>query len=114
MFKITKDGAAIAMTEAPTYVKQHANGCFVLCAEAEAEGVAHGDTVYHMLGRPDIEGAETIMLETADAGAEIKDAQAAIDDLVVASLGADTTIGDIQAAIDDLVVASLEGGATNV
>lgn len=114
MFKIKKSGTTLAMTETPVYVKRHENGCFILCAPDEAEGIAHAGTVYHLLGRPEMEGAETVMLVEADAGAEIKDAQAAIDDLVIASLGADTTIGEIQAAIDDLVVASLEGGATNV
>ena len=38
MFKITKDGATVAMTEAPNYIKQAENGCFVLCPEAEATG----------------------------------------------------------------------------
>ena len=42
MFKITKDGATMAMTEAPNYIKQAENGCFVLCPEAEATGIAHG------------------------------------------------------------------------
>lgn len=73
MFKITKDGATVAMTEAPNYIKQAENGCFVLCPEAEATGIAHNGTVYHLLGRPDMAGAEiTIMLEETDAGAEIQ------------------------------------------
>ena len=73
MFKITKDGATVAMTEAPNYIKQAENGCFVLCPEAEATGIAHNGTVYHLLGRPDMAGAEiTVMLEETDAGAEIQ------------------------------------------
>lgn len=72
MFKITKDGATLAMTEAPNYIKQAENGCFVLCPEAEATGIAHNGTVYHLLGRPDMAGAEiTVMLEETDAGVEI-------------------------------------------
>lgn len=75
MFKITKDGATLAMTEAPNYIKQAENGCFVLCPEAEATGIAHNGAVYHLLGRPDMEGAEiTVMLEETDAGAEIQSA----------------------------------------
>ena len=42
MFKITKDGATMAMTEAPNYIKQAENGCFVLCPEAEATGIEIG------------------------------------------------------------------------
>lgn len=48
------------------------NGCFVLCQEAEATGIAHNGTVYHLLGREELEGAESVILEAADAGAEIQ------------------------------------------
>lgn len=114
MFMIIKDGATLAMTEDPTYIKRQKNGCFVLCQATEAEGVAHAGVVYHLLGRPDIESAETVMLTKTDAGAEIKDAQGAIDALVVARLGTDSTVVEIQSTIDNLVIASLEGGKTNV
>lgn len=72
MFKIIKDGTSLGMTEAPTYVRQAENGCFVLCQEAEATGIAHNGTVYHLLGREALEGAESVILEAADAGAEIQ------------------------------------------
>lgn len=79
MFKITKDGATVAMTEAPNYIKQAENGCFVLCPEAEATGIAHNGTVYHLLGRPDMAGAEiTVMLDfnpRPREGGDSKDAQ---------------------------------------
>ena len=41
MYKIIENGDTLAMTEAPTYVRRADNGCFVLCAEAEATGIAH-------------------------------------------------------------------------
>lgn len=72
MFKIIKDGTSLGMTEAPTYVRQAENGCFVLCQEAEATGIAHNGTVYHLLGREALEGAESVILEAADVGAEIQ------------------------------------------
>ena len=71
MYKITKDGATLAMTEAPTYIKQAENGCFVLCQEEEAAGIALGGVPYHLLGRTAMEGVETVMLEETDAGTEI-------------------------------------------
>ena len=58
MFKIIKDGTSLGMTEAPTYVRQAGNGCFVLCQEEEATGITYGGAVYHLLGREAIEGAE--------------------------------------------------------
>lgn len=72
MFKIIKDGTNLGMTEAPTYVRQAENGCFVLCQEGQATGIAYGGTVYHLLGREALEGAESVILEETDAGAEIQ------------------------------------------
>ena len=72
MYKITRDGETVAMTEAPNYVRRAENGCFTLCQEVEAEGIAHGGQVFHLLGRPDMAGAAaTVMLEETDAGGEI-------------------------------------------
>ena len=72
MFKIIKDGTSLGMTEAPTYVRQAENGCFVLCQEGQATGIAYGGTVYHLLGREALEGAESVIREETDAGAEIQ------------------------------------------
>lgn len=86
MFKIIQDGAVIAMTERPTHIKLLDNGCFGLCKEAEAQGIAHNGTPYHLLGRPELPGAETVMLEETDGGGAIVEMQTAIDDLTVATL----------------------------
>jgi hypothetical protein len=80
MYKIIKDGTTLAMTEAPNYVKQQANGCYTLCAEEEAAGIANAGTVYHLLGRQELEGVETIVLEKTDAGAMLAEAGQAAED----------------------------------
>ena len=72
MSRIVKDGAELALIEAPSYVRQAGNGCFVLCQEAEAAGIAHNGTVYHLLGREALEGAESVILEKTDAGDLVK------------------------------------------
>ncbi len=59
------------MTEAPTYIKKAVNGCYVLCPEPEAQGIAYNGQVFHLLGREEMEGVETVMLEETDAGEEI-------------------------------------------
>lgn len=79
MYRIVKDGAELALIEAPSYVRQAGNGCFVLCQEAEAAGIAHDGTVYHLLGREALEGAESVILEAVDAGAEIQTTRASAD-----------------------------------
>lgn len=75
MYKIIKDGTTIGLTEFLTYIKQHDNGCFVLCPEPEASGIAFDGKVYHLLGREALEGVSTIMLEEVDAGSEITKAK---------------------------------------
>lgn len=78
MYQLTKNGASCGMTEAPTYIKQAENGCYVLCPEPEASGIAYGSTVYHLQGRDALEGAETVTLEEVDAGQKIVEAQEAV------------------------------------
>lgn len=71
MFRITKDGASLGMTEAPTYIKQAPNGCLVLCPENEATGIAWEGKVYGLLGREELPGVPAIMLEQVDGGGEL-------------------------------------------
>ena len=71
MFRITQNGVSIGMTEAPNYIKQTDNGCYVLCPEPEASGIVFAGTPYRLLGRDGMEGAETVMLEETDAGMEL-------------------------------------------
>ncbi len=71
MYRVIKDGVNIGMTESPTYITRADNGCFILCQEFEAKGIAFEGTPYHLLGREPMEGAEDVLLEATDAGAEI-------------------------------------------
>lgn len=71
MFKITRNGASLGMTEAPNYIKLADNGCFIICPEPEASGIVFAGQVYHLLGRTAMEGLDTVMLEEVDAGNEI-------------------------------------------
>lgn len=75
MYKITRSGgASVGMTERPTYITKAPNGCFILCPETEAIGIAFEGVVYHLLGRDAINDAETVMLEEVDGGREIRKA----------------------------------------
>mgnify|MGYP000066744587 FL=1 len=71
MYRIIKDGANIGLTENLNYIKQAENGCYVLCPEPDASGIVFAGTVYHLLGRDTLDGAETVSLEETDAGTEI-------------------------------------------
>ena len=97
MIKIIKDATSLGMTEAPTYVRQAENGCFVLCQEAEATGIAHNGTVYHLLGREALEGAESVILEETDAGEEIE-RTATTNGIVFTTMAEAGNIDDVTAA----------------
>ena len=97
MFKIIKEGTSLGMTEAPTYVRQAENGCFVLCQEGQATGIAYGGTVYHLLGREALEGAESVILEETDAGEEIE-RTATTNGIVFTTMAEAGNIDDVTAA----------------
>ena len=72
MYKLSRNGESLGMTEALTYIKTAANGCYVLCPEPEASGIVFAGAVYHLPGRPELEGADTVAVEEVDAGEEIE------------------------------------------
>ena len=46
MYKIITHTGETHLTEKPTFIRKHENGCFVLTDEATAEGVAYNGTPY--------------------------------------------------------------------
>ena len=77
MYKITRETGPSLLTEAPTYIKRGASGCFVLCPEAQAAGIVHNGVPYHLLGRPELPGTETVMLLPVDGGIQVEQAASA-------------------------------------
>ena len=81
MYEIKSDGGRIGLTDAPFYIKQAANGCFVLCPEHDAQGICFAGTVYNLLDRPPMDGVETtVVLDLVDAGSLQATANIAIRD----------------------------------
>ena len=60
MYKIIKDGATVGLTGAPNYIKKLDNGCYGLCSEQEAQGVAFNGTPYQLEGRTEMGGLEAV------------------------------------------------------
>lgn len=77
MYKITRETGPSLLTEAPTYIKRGASGCFVLCPEAQAAGIVHNGVPYHLLGRPELPGTETVKLLPVDGGSQVEQAASA-------------------------------------
>lgn len=75
MYEIRKDGALLALTEQVNYIRLHADGFYLLCPEAEAQGVAVAGTPYHLMGRDEMPECETVVVQEADAGTALQAAQ---------------------------------------
>lgn len=57
------------MTERPIYVEPLPNGSYGICEADAAHGIAYEGQVYHLEGRPEMEGLETVLLIETDVGA---------------------------------------------
>lgn len=71
MYRIIHETGCLGLIEKPTYIRKSThpgNDGFVLCPEEEAAGIAFGGAVYHLPGRPAIDGAKDIALVFVDAG----------------------------------------------
>lgn len=101
MYEIRKDGALLALTEQVNYIRLHADGFYLLCPEAEAQGVAVAGTPYHLQGRAEMQGCETVLVQETDAGTALQAAQEA------ATEGAKMN-GQVQAAVKLYVQAATD------
>lgn len=76
MYEIRKDGALLALTEQVNYIRLHPDGFYLLCPEAEAQGVAVAGTPYHLMGRDEMPECETVVVQETDAGRVLREEQA--------------------------------------
>lgn len=76
MYEIRKDGALLALTEQVNYIRLHEGGFYLLCPEAEAQGVEVAGTPYHLQGRAEMQGCETVLVQETDAGTALQEATA--------------------------------------
>ena len=76
MYEIRKDGALLALTEQVNYIRLHPDGFYLLCQEAEAQGVAVAGTPYHLMGRDEMPECETVLVQETDAGRVLREEQA--------------------------------------
>ena len=64
MYRVILHGAQIALEDKLAFVRKQANGFVVRCSEEEAQGIVVGDSaIYHLYGKPSLDGAETVYIE---------------------------------------------------
>lgn len=66
MYQIIKDGLELSIVASPVWIKKHNNGCFVPCDKKAAQGIVVSNRVYHIRNTPEIEGAETVVINEVD------------------------------------------------
>ena len=74
MYKIITNTGETYLTEKPTFIRKHENGCFVLTDEATAEGVAYHSTPYLF--------ADGAQVHEVDAGELTTETQSLLDVLL--------------------------------
>lgn len=83
MYRIIKiDGAELGVTDSVNYIKISDNGCFTNATAENAIGVAFDSVAYNLVGRSEIEDADTVVVSKIDGGYEIKSHQTAIESLI--------------------------------
>ena len=66
LYEIWSGSTLVGVTGDVTYIRLHSNGCYALCEEAEAQGIAVGGTPYNLDGREAMPGLETVSLSEAE------------------------------------------------
>lgn len=77
MYRLMHNGAMIAIGENLRYIRMQENGSYGFCPREEAQGVAMDSKPYHIDGMDELAGAETVNVETVEAGTIVMDLAAA-------------------------------------
>lgn len=63
IYEVEKDGSVIARRDSLTWVRLTAPGVYLVCSEAEGEGVLVDGEIYHVRGCALLPGKETVSLD---------------------------------------------------
>lgn len=65
VYTVELDGKIIARRESLLWVRLDAPGLYVVCTEAEGEGVIVDGEIYHVRGCPVLPGKQTVSMDAA-------------------------------------------------
>lgn len=73
MFRLySVDDEYIGVADKLTHVRRHTNGCYVLCSEKEAQGIAFNGEVYSLGGVYGFEDRPIVRIEYTDTAVELE------------------------------------------
>ena len=65
MYEIWSGSTLVGVAGEVSYIRLHTNGCYVLCPESEAQGVAVAGEPFNLLGRAPMPGLSTVKIVEA-------------------------------------------------
>ena len=80
MYEIRKGDSVIALSEKPNYIRR-VDGCYCLCSEQEAQGVAVAGTPYRLHGNDELPDLDAVIVVERDGGEIIKESEGRVDAL---------------------------------
>lgn len=83
---ITTDGTELGITDTVNYIRYGNSGCFVLCQEEDAIGVAFDGAPYNLIGNNEIQEADTVVVSKVDGGSMVSYQRSLIDELIITAL----------------------------
>ncbi len=81
MYRIIKDGSALATVDRLQFVRSQPNGVVINCPEKEAQGICVEDVFYHLPWLPTLPGAEDVTYEEFSGAATIAELDEAVIEL---------------------------------
>lgn len=86
MYRVILHGAQIALEDKLAFVRKQANGFFVRCSEEEAQGIVVGDSaIYHLYGKPSLDGVETVYVEEFSGQSRLVAIAADLNEVLIAA-----------------------------
>lgn len=86
MYRVILQGAQIALEDKLAFVRKQGNGFLVRCSEEDAQGIVVGDsTIYHLYGKPSLDGAETVYVEEFSGQSRLAAIAADLNEVLIAA-----------------------------
>lgn len=86
MYRVILHGAQIALEDKLAFVRKQVNGFVVRCSEEEAQGIVVGDSaIYHLYGKPSLDGAETVYVEEFSGQSRLAAIAADLNEVLIAA-----------------------------
>ena len=86
MYRVILHGAQIALEDKLAFVRKQTNGFFVRCSEEDAQGIVVGDSaIYHLYGKPSLDGVETVYVEEFSGRSRLAAIAADLNEVLIAA-----------------------------